>query len=403
MTAAELVVRARTTTRSTRTRTPPTPGCATRRRSTATTTRGFWALSRHADVMAAFRDTVRFSSRPRRVARPGRVGPARPPDDVVPRHGPAACTAACAALVSRGFTPRRVAELEPRIRELTRAAPRRRARRRGHVRLHRRPRRQAADGRDLRADRRARGRPGRAAPPGRPARAPRGGRARRAAGRRGGRLHAGRATTPTCSPSAGAQPHRRPHLGAARRRGRRRPPHRRRDHRLPVPHGRRRQRDHHQAARPTPGTGRGATPTSGPSRSPTRAGSPTWIEETLRYDTSSQMLARVVTTEASSCTARRSRPATGCCCSSGSANRDERVFADADRYDLDRPTREPAIASFGFGRHFCLGRVAGPARGAGRASRSWSPRVADYDIDDGRRHAACTPSTSAASPPSPPR
>ena len=41
---------------------------------------------------------------------------------------------------------------------------------------------------------------------------------------------------------------RRPHLGPARRRDRRRPPRRRGDHRLPVPDGRGRQRDHDEAA-----------------------------------------------------------------------------------------------------------------------------------------------------------
>ncbi len=42
----------------------------------------------------------------------------------------------------------------------------------------------------------------------------------------------------------------------------------------------------------TPGTGAGL-PTRGPSPSPTRRDR--WVEETLRYDTSSQMLARITT------------------------------------------------------------------------------------------------------------
>jgi cytochrome P450 len=37
----------------------------------------------------------------------------------------------------------------------------------------------------------------------------------------------------------------------------------------------------------------------------------------------------------------------------GSANRDESVFPDTDRYDLDRDTSR--LVSFGSGRHFCMG------------------------------------------------
>jgi pulcherriminic acid synthase len=52
-------------------------------------------------------------------------------------------------------------------------------------------------------------------------------------------------------------------------------------------------------------------------------------------------------------------------CFLGSANRDERRFADPDRFDLDRPEADPKRAftgaadhlAFGGGRHFCLGAV----------------------------------------------
>ncbi|MEP7028940.1 MAG: cytochrome P450, partial [Candidatus Eisenbacteria bacterium] len=52
-------------------------------------------------------------------------------------------------------------------------------------------------------------------------------------------------------------------------------------------------------------------------------------------------------------------------CFLGSANRDERRFADPDRFDLHRPESDPARAftgaaahlAFGGGRHFCLGAV----------------------------------------------
>ncbi len=107
---------------------------------------------------------------------------------------------------------------------------------------------------------------------------------------------------------------------------------------------------------------------------------PDWIEETLRYDTSTQMLARVTTEDV---------PIHGATIPAGervvlvvgSANRDERVFADPDRYDFDRPERErQQTASFGFGRHFCLG--AALARLEARvALEELVARVADYDID----------------------
>ena len=65
----------------------------------------------------------------------------------------------------------------------------------------------------------------------------------------------------------------------------------------------------------------------------------------------------------------------------GSANRDERTFDRPDAYDLDRPERElQQIASFGFGRHFCLG--ASLARLEARVClEELVARVADYDID----------------------
>ena len=52
-------------------------------------------------------------------------------------------------------------------------------------------------------------------------------------------------------------------------------------------------------------------------------------------------------------------------CFLGSANRDERRFADPDRFDPGRPEADPARAftgaaahlAFGGGRHFCLGAV----------------------------------------------
>ena len=67
----------------------------------------------------------------------------------------------------------------------------------------------------------------------------------------------------------------------------------------------------------------------------------------------------------------------------GSANRDPRAFSDPDVYDLDRDTTK--IASFGAGRHFCLG--ASLARLEARiALRQLAERVADYDVDEAGAH-----------------
>jgi cytochrome P450 len=114
-----------------------------------------------------------------------------------------------------------------------------------------------------------------------------------------------------------------------------------------------------------------------PFEDPTRIGD--WIEETLRYDTSSQMLARTATEDIE--LHGMTIPEGGrVLLLVGSANRDERVFADGDRYDLDRDTSESA--SFGVGRHFCLG--ASLARIEARiALRELVQRVGDYEIDTG--------------------
>jgi cytochrome P450 len=77
-----------------------------------------------------------------------------------------------------------------------------------------------------------------------------------------------------------------------------------------------------------------------------------WAGETLRYDSASQMVARRVTedTEMHGVTLPAGArvailPA--------SANRDERAFPDPDRYDLDRQQRK--MISYGHGPHHCLG------------------------------------------------
>jgi cytochrome P450 len=105
---------------------------------------------------------------------------------------------------------------------------------------------------------------------------------------------------------------------------------------------------------------------------------PRWVEETLRYDASSQVLARTATVDIS--VHGGAIPAGGrVLLLVGAANRDERVFPDADRYDLDRDTSESL--SFGSGRHFCLG--ASLARLEARiVLEQLLTRVRRYDVDE---------------------
>jgi len=104
-----------------------------------------------------------------------------------------------------------------------------------------------------------------------------------------------------------------------------------------------------------------------------------WVEETLRFDTSSQMLLRVTTGEV--CVRDTVLPhESRVLLLLGSANRDPEVFPDPDRYDLRRDTAK--LISFGGGRHFCLG--APLARLEARVVlNELRARVADYDVDEG--------------------
>ena len=80
-----------------------------------------------------------------------------------------------------------------------------------------------------------------------------------------------------------------------------------------------------------------------------------WIEETLRFDTSSQMIARLVKREVTMHD-RVVPEGSKMLLILGSANRDERVFDTPDRFDIHRSPEELAQhISFGGGRHFCLG------------------------------------------------
>ncbi len=80
-----------------------------------------------------------------------------------------------------------------------------------------------------------------------------------------------------------------------------------------------------------------------------------WIEETLRYDTSTQVLARHLLTDVH-LHGRVAPKGSKLLIALGSGNRDERVFGRPDEFDLHRDRAEVArLLSFGGGRHFCLG------------------------------------------------
>ena len=105
-----------------------------------------------------------------------------------------------------------------------------------------------------------------------------------------------------------------------------------------------------------------------------------WVEETLRYDTSSQMLARVTHTEVEYY-GRTIPKGDRVLLLAGSANRDDRAFTDPDRFDLDRERESVGIASFGVGRHFCMG--ASLARLEARVVlEELLDRVSTYEIDE---------------------
>jgi len=104
---------------------------------------------------------------------------------------------------------------------------------------------------------------------------------------------------------------------------------------------------------------------------------PGWVEETLRYDNSTQMLARRVAADVE-VRGHRLRENDRVLLLVGSANRDERVFERADAYDIRRDASQSL--SFGRGVHFCLG--AALARLEGRVVlEEWWRRFPDYEVE----------------------
>ncbi|AWG66187.1 cytochrome P450 [Mycobacteroides abscessus] len=106
---------------------------------------------------------------------------------------------------------------------------------------------------------------------------------------------------------------------------------------------------------------------------------PLWVEESLRYDTSSQILARTV---AEDITVYDTKIPAGdiLLLLPGSANRDDRVFDDADQYRIGREIGAKLV-SFGSGAHFCLG--AHLARMEAKvALTELFTRISGYEIDE---------------------
>ena len=104
-----------------------------------------------------------------------------------------------------------------------------------------------------------------------------------------------------------------------------------------------------------------------------------WVEETLRYDASSQILARAVVEDL---TFYDTVVPEGdvLVLLIGSANRDERVFENPDEYRINREIG-PKLVSFGSGAHFCLG--AHLARMEARvALTELFKRIRGYEVDE---------------------
>ena len=106
---------------------------------------------------------------------------------------------------------------------------------------------------------------------------------------------------------------------------------------------------------------------------------PLWVEETLRYDTSSQILARLVSGELSFYYTTIP-DGDVLLLLPGSAHRDERAFENPDDFIIGRDIGAK-LQSFGSGAHFCLG--AHLARMEARvALAELFKRIRGYEVDE---------------------
>ena len=105
-----------------------------------------------------------------------------------------------------------------------------------------------------------------------------------------------------------------------------------------------------------------------------------WVDETLRFDGSTQALARTVAEEFESY-GQRVPVGEKVLIVLGSANRDERLWTDPEVFDVTRDTSQ--MVSFGHGIHFCLG--AALALLEARVSlEEFQSRLPDFSLDENR-------------------
>jgi cytochrome P450 len=104
-----------------------------------------------------------------------------------------------------------------------------------------------------------------------------------------------------------------------------------------------------------------------------------WVEETLRYDTSSQILARAVSADMSLYDTVIPEGDV-LLLLPGSGNRDDRVFEQPDDYRIDREIGSKLL-SFGSGAHFCLGAHLARME-AQVALTELFKRIRGYEVDE---------------------
>jgi cytochrome P450 len=104
---------------------------------------------------------------------------------------------------------------------------------------------------------------------------------------------------------------------------------------------------------------------------------PRWIEETLRYDNSTQALARLAVRDVE-LHGQKIREGEKVVLLIGSANRDERVFPEPNRFDVLRDTSRSL--SFGQGNHFCMGASLARLEGRVALEELWR-RFPNFEID----------------------